>query len=259
MRLVGVSDLHSGHYCGITPPRWQDYGFQRSFWNWYVAKAKKLKPDVIIDLGDNIDGRGERSGGTELITTDRNEQVLMAYESLIQFGAKRIIMVRGTPYHTGDKEDFEDTLCNMLNKNGIKAEIYDHAWVKIGGLIFDLKHKVGGSSVPQGRFTSVAREALWNLIWSAAGEQTRADWIVRGHVHYCTGSYAYIGQRRIEGLTMPCLQVAGPDFGTKFGARQCSGSIDVGVVSWDLDGRGGCVCNVHRMQTKQQKAKTIHV
>lgn len=85
-RLVIISDLHCGHRAGLTPPGWQTpleapdrlaaYARQqRVMWSWYAATIAALQPiDVLVANGDAIDGRGSRSGGTELITTDLSAQ-----------------------------------------------------------------------------------------------------------------------------------------------------------------------------------------
>jgi hypothetical protein len=86
-RVLIMSDLHCGHRVGLTPPDWQYRPgvrskwrkIQQACWNWYANEIEEAGPfDVVIVNGDAIDGRGERSGGTELLTTDRHEQVEIA-------------------------------------------------------------------------------------------------------------------------------------------------------------------------------------
>ena len=230
-----MSDLHSGHRCGLTPPdwwyprgvrqKWRD--IQAACWKWYAKEIDARKPfHAIIVNGDCIDGRGDKSGSTECITTDRNEQVEMAAECIRYAQSKntKVVIVRGTPYHTGEAEDFEDALAREVNA----LKIGNHEWVEVGGVVFDCKHKVGSSTIPHGRHTAIARERMWNQLWADRDESPRGDVIVRSHVHY----HIYNGGPGWLAMTTPALQA----MGTKYGTRQCSGIVDFGFVTFDIDG-----------------------
>jgi len=136
-------------------------------------------------------------------------------------------MTYGTAYHTGDVEDWENYVARDLD-----AKIGSHEWFDIYGVVFDFKHKVGSSSIPHGRGTAIAKEKLWNQMWALRDEQPNADVIVRSHVHY---SFMVGEPGNWLGLTTPALQAAG----TKYGGRQCSNTVDLGVVVFDVypDGR----------------------
>ena len=82
-RVVVISDLHCGSKVGLVHPAYRPpvdtYAFpgetdlletQTVLWNFYVTSIDALQPiHALIVNGDAIDGRGERSGGTELITS----------------------------------------------------------------------------------------------------------------------------------------------------------------------------------------------
>ena len=82
-RILATGDWHCGHVVGLTPPEWQHQEIgdkyhdkyariQRQMWDWFVNAVDKYRPiDRLIINGDLIDGKAFRSGGTELITTDR--------------------------------------------------------------------------------------------------------------------------------------------------------------------------------------------
>jgi len=250
-RVAIIADLHCGHRAGLTPPQWRFRQssvehiwrkftrVQEETWRIYLREVKRLLPiDVLIVNGDCIDGRGERSGGVELVTGDRNEQCKMAADCIRVWHPPRIVMTRGTGYHTGDIESWEDLIAEGLRADGIEVKIGDHEWVDVNGFIFDCKHHVSGSQVPHGRWTAIARDELWNSLWTEAGEQPRAGMIVRSHVHYCVGGWRYFGAHRVEFLTTPALQA----MGTRYGARRCSGQVNWGLLAFDLDARGGIVC-----------------
>lgn len=234
-RIVAMADTHCGHWVGLTPPEWQNLtlakkylSFQQEMWQWYAETLAKLKPiDVLLFLGDAIDGKGERSGGTELITTDRTIQAEMAEACIKEAEADHVRMIFGTPYHTGANEDWEKPIAKAL-----KVSIKGHDWVDVNGVKFDLKHYIGGSQIPHGRFTAIGKDMLWNLLWSVDGRQEKADIILRAHVHYAV-DVGELGLGR-RGIILPGLQ----GYGSKFGIRRCSGRIDIGFVHFDVYGKG---------------------
>jgi len=241
-REVIIADLHSGHRVGLTPPDWHYQGvfakgtttnkisrIQREMWKFYSEAIDKLKPiDGLIVNGDAIDGKGERTGSSEQAVSDRNEQCEMAAECINYAEADRVLMTYGTPYHTGNEEDWEDVVAGKV-KNLIK--IGGQEWPEINGVIFDVKHKVSGSTVPHGRMTALARAKLWNQIWHAEhGQQPKADVLIRSHVHY----HVYCGGPGWLAMTTPALQ----GFGSKFGVRQCEGLVDIGLIVFDIKSNG---------------------
>ncbi len=238
-RVVVVAELHCGHRCGLTPPEWQLnpdnpmdaewLKLQQEQWEWYRRIVSRLKPvHLLIVLGDVVDGKSQKADGRDSIRPKRQEQINMGLTCLDMWDAKHIEMVYGTRYHV---DDWEDDVCTAL---GDKAKIGAHGWAKVNGVTFDIKHKVGGSQIPHGRATAILRERLWNTEWATAGRQPLADIILRGHVHYCIEASPIVGDRQILCMTCPALQ--GP--GTEFGAEQCSGTVDFGLVWFDITAGG---------------------
>jgi len=233
-RVVLLGDTHCGHITGLTPPGWmlreerfpKLYEMQKEMWGNYRKLIRKLSPvDVLIANGDLIDGKGIKSGGSEIIHPDLFEQGDMAVKALQIWNAEKTICVYGTPYHTatGSGEDVEKIIAEKL-----EAEIHSHAFIDIEGIILDCKHKIGSSQIPWGKHTAISRERVQNMLWAdAEGGQPRADVFIRSHVHY----YNYCGGIDWLAMTLPALQ--GPH--TKFGARQCSHPVDWGVVVMDID------------------------
>ena len=229
-RVMICGDYHCGHKAGLTPPEWFVNPFQSKLrakqeeaWGFYSDTIKTLpKPDILIVNGDSIDGKGKRSGGTELITSDRQEQGDMAVRCIQEVGAKKTYMTYGTPYHTGQGEDHENTIAEKVGAECIK----DQLWLDVNGLVFDVKHAVGGSSVPYGRATAVAKEKTWNREWFETDEQPKADIFIRHHVHF----HRHTGDTSFLAMTGPALQA--PD--TKFGGRKCSGRVDFGFLYFTI-------------------------
>ncbi|HSV26464.1 MAG TPA: hypothetical protein VLH60_01105 [Sedimentisphaerales bacterium] len=237
-RVAIISDLHCGHRAGLTPPEWQyqedDHDverkkfatLQRRNWEFYRRTLEDLQPiDVLIVNGDCIDGKGDKSGGTELLEADRLKQVTMAVEAINQAQAKDIVITYGTPYHTGVSEDFENGVAEGCGARTIGG----HHWVDVNGLVFDCKHKIASTSVPQGRGTAAARDVLWNMLWSIEEGQPRGNVFIRSHVHY----FNFAGTDKYLALTTPALLGSGD----KYGTRQCSGIVNFGLLSFDVEGK----------------------
>lgn len=186
-RLVVVSDYHCGHRAGLCPPEWQYVKssdrdrekFRREqdiMWRWYAETCKKLQPvDILVVNGDAIDGKGDKSGGTEQIEMARDKQVDMAAACIAEMQPAKIVMIYGTGYHVGKDEDWEAVLAEKVGA----AKIGAHEWVRIEGVTFDFKHKVSRSVIPHGRWTGPQRAALWNALWAERGVEPRADVLVR--------------------------------------------------------------------------------
>lgn len=237
--LVVLSDGHAGHMFGLCSPEFQlqpsecslsrfhekAYEWQTHTWGWFASAIKRLGPiDHLVYNGDAIEGKGYRSGATELLTADRNAQVNIA-KAVIDFCAPAAVtIVRGTPSHTGEEEDWEDVLAEKL---GVRAE--DHAWLTYGPTTFDIKHHIGSSSVPGGVPPSLTRDAVWNLLWAEKQLQPRANVIIRSHLH----KHVYVGDEDSLAIVTPALQGW-----TKYGAKRMSKTITYGFVSFNVHENG---------------------
>jgi hypothetical protein len=240
-RMVVIADLHSGHEYGLTPPAWWQKGdadnervrkvcrFQRVLWKFYEQAIESLKPiDVLVVNGDAIEGKGELTGGIELITSDRHEQVRMAKAAIDFTEAKKIRLIYGSKYHVGKSEDFESALRDTLKCSDTEA--HGHGFFAINGCKIDVKHKVAGSAIPHGRHTAIARARLWNVIWNAEHErQPRADILIRSHTH----AYNYCGGESWLGVITPALT-----YNSSYGIRSMEGLVDVGLLYFDIDEAG---------------------
>jgi hypothetical protein len=254
-RVLIIADLHCGHRAGLTCPDRQyressdedleKYGeVQRKMWNWYVNTVESIGPvDTLVVNGDALDGKSDKSGGTELITSDRRIQVKMSVDAIRVVPAKRIYIVKGTQYHVGKEEDWEEILADSVGA----AHCGFHEWIDADGVIIDFKHKVTSSGIPHGRNTAPNRAALWNLLWAERKMQPLADIIIRSHVHY------YVGSETATKLVMttPCLQGW-----TKFGSREIEGTNDVGMTLIECE-KGKWDCHKHFMDMTFAAAEAL--
>jgi len=253
-----MSDGHGGSSVGMTPPGWQVNlksqaklaKIQSELWNWYSTAIKKLGViDLLIYNGDAVDGKGRRSGGTEQITTDRVKQSDIAAFVINYCKASKVLMTYGTGYHVGNDEDWEDIVAGKVNN---LVKIGSHEWPEVNGVIFDVKHKIGSSTIPHGRMTSLAKARMWNQIWHSAHEsQPDANIIIRSHVHY----HNFCGGDNWIAMTLPALQ----GYGSKFGARECEGIVDIGMVVFDIYKNGEYTWKPIFARLPQQKAQILHI
>lgn len=257
-RVVIISDLHCGARTGLTPPSWQYPSnsndetrlkfskIQFEMWDWYKRTIEALKPiDVLLVNGDCIDGKGERSGTTEIMEPDRFKQGDMASECILEAEAKHIVMTYGTPYHTGVSEDFEHYIAEK-----VKAEkIGGQEWVDVNGLIFDMKHFVGRSVIPHGRHTAINRDQLWNMYWAEADMTPRGDVFIRSHVHY----FVYSGYDSKLMIATPGLQA----FKTKFGMKIPVNQVDIGLISFDVESKTEYTWKSHLLKPVYQRVEAL--
>ena len=262
-----VADPHCGSKVGLTPNPWQITprrgGFtkrnkwsrvQIDLWQKFLYILGKLpKLDFVFSLGDLIDGKAKRSGGTELITADVQEQCDMAvevFETIREYCKKsvKIVGVYGTDYHVSTEgEDWENEIAYKAGFMKIGA----HEWPSVNGCVFDLKHHIGNSSIPHGRYTAVAREQLWNNLWAEREEQPKSNVLIRAHVHH----YNQIADADGVAMTMPALQ----GMGSRYGSRQCSGTVDWGLIYFKIDSNGDYDWFPHIHRITAQKAQVVEV
>ena len=257
-RVLITSDTHCGHRAGLTPPGWfyslkdasparKEWGkLQRECWKFYSSEVKKLQSiDIHLHNADAIDGRGSRSGSTELITADLAEQADMATVVPQESRADQYLLTYGTPYHVGpDGEDWEAIIAERLG-----AKIGGHEWIDVNGVVFDIKHKVGSSATPYGRFTSIAKERVWNVLWAERDWAPKANVIIRSHVHY----FGAAQDSKYLAITTPALQ--GP--GSTYGVRQCSGVVDFGFIHFDVYEDGSYIWEPHILDINTMRPKAV--
>jgi hypothetical protein len=229
-RVLVCSDLHCGHRTGLTHPNWHrpnsedklDWIQSELWWRW-KKEIEKLKPiDIAFWNGDLIEGRNKPSG--ELMTGDRNEQVIYAAHAMAETEAQVHVVSTGTTFHVG-VEDFERNLRENALLAGKVKQAGAHNYVDVNGLVFDLKHKVGASSVPRyGKFTPIAKDALWARLWADKG-WPESKVIIRSHTH----EFAFCGDTSFLGMTTPGLQAT-----SVYGRKEVSRTIDWGFVYFDV-------------------------
>lgn len=227
-KVLAIGDLHCGSMVGLTHPNWifkkernrEVYNLQCEMWDKYCESLDEIgKVDVLLVNGDIIDGKGVKAGGTEQITVDMLEQTEMAIACIEQIKFKNAIFTYGTPYHTASKsgEDFDKIVAKHFN-----SEIFDETNFEVDKVLFNARHKVGSSSSPYNRAQPVGRHRLWESLSSLRTKDEIPQIFLRSHVHYFSGCE----EKDWRAFTLPALQASA----TKFGARECVGLTDWGMI-----------------------------
>lgn len=246
-----MADLHVGHKVGLThPDYWESESskwgmIQRICWNFFEEKVEKWKPYNVVHInGDWIHGDNKKQGGTQLLTSDRVEQGEMGAKAIMITDCDVVRSTYGTPYHTGTQEDFEKVITSFLRGAGIDAKISGHGFYTFNGKNFNVKHKIASSTVHHGRLTPLAKEIDWNRWWAMKNVQPLADVLVRSHTHY----FGQVKHDGCVGITTPSLQ----GLGDKYGVRQCSGTVDFGIVVIDVYDDGQIIVHDEIMEGRCQ-------
>ena len=248
-KIVIVSDLHCGSVFGLCPPAYYEAddarrNMQKDAWQAYSKITHQWHaPDVLLVNGDCIEGTQKLQGGAELTTPDRNIQCEMAVKALSLFRARKILITYGSKYHTGEQaEDFEYNIAQDLG-----AEIGGRLFFELDGVVFDARHKVGSSSIPHGRATSLLKEMMWDLMKEATESGPKVRVVVRSHVHY----HIWIEQGDRVMFTTPALQLSRG----RFGSRECVGETHWGAIRLTLSkgkiiNKEVCLCGLSSNRPK---------
>lgn len=226
-RILILSDLHCGHRYGLAHPEHAVNKIQLKAWDFFIKGIKKNGPyDIVFCNGDLIDGKAKRNGGIELITTNLEEQSDIAIKILRQIKRLngkvplRYFFTRGTPYHTGEQEDWENIIAREFKEDD-KKNIDETLLVKVNGITFDLKHKVSSGSLPHTRSSAPARDIVFAILKESLEGRATANVFIRSHVHY----YNFVECMNRIAITTPALQV-----NSTYGQRQCSGITNFGFM-----------------------------
>jgi len=249
-RIIFIQDTHCGHHTGLTPPEFDNPNmpyadFRKESWTWFENVLELMKPfDFAVYNGDLIDGKQAKNGGLELITADRFEQIKMAVAIHNKIKPVKSIVIRGTAYHTGKEENFEDDFADRIG-----AKVYNRFFGDIGGKVFDIRHKIGRSGIPHGRMTPLSRQVLWSRLREERNG-VHADVIVRAHVHY----HIYLEESGIIAFTTPALQG-----NSDFGSKECDGEVDYGMLVLDVYSDGRVLKHTFLPQLESMKVEAVEI
>lgn len=243
--ILILSDFHTAHEAGLNPPEFHHplnhpHGcgpVQRELFAGYqivIEQAKKLSPSGEIDytfhLGDFVDGKAERTGGTECLIPDQVDAANAAGDLLLMTGARHYVMIHGTPAHDGRDNDFADVVYERVSKEigEDRVELHNSRYVQVEGLLYHLKHYVSTSVLAHTRYTGLARGFTTIQEWGREEGWPLPNVLLRGHVHH----YHMCGDSTMSCYVCPCWQAK-----SKYGARRIDpGPRTIGGIVQIVDG-----------------------
>ena len=256
-RIVIISDPHCGGRAGLTPPAWNNIGpndhwrkIRRDFWKEFNKLTINLQPvDGLIINGDMLDGPSnldKEDFFIDALTLDRTIQTEMAIRIVRSFNAQSIIMVRGTSFHSGGRDNWEEDISREVGAISCSTRQF----INVNGVVFSFKHKVNASSIPHGMFTAPAKPRVWNLVAADEGTEPRADILVRSHTH----TFAFCGNHRYLTIVTPGLQGS-----TRYGEAQVDRTVHWGMIWFDISPSGKYTWDYIIVIIDAEKAEVIEI
>jgi len=187
--IVVVSDLHTGSIYALMPKEWKLMGSHHAvnpsdhqlllLEAWTTVVERWRSPDILVVLGDAVDGQQPSDKGVTVWTPSTYDQVLACKTLLQMFGAKHTFIVQGTRYHvTGSGLAVEELLAREMNsdfyseehrKLGIRSD--KELWLKVNDIVFHFTHPISSKG------PNILKRELAEAI------DHGADVAVRGHYH----------------------------------------------------------------------------
>lgn len=230
--------MHVGHRLGLCPPKWAmaqggiyhpTDGQLGLLECWQKVASEWSGPDIMVVVGDAIDGQGSKTKGTEQWTTDLYDQLMAASELIRMWRPKRIYLINGTGYHVdAGGRPLEALLGDILGAEIIgpnRMRSAEELFLRAGGKTFHFSHHI---MVGTGWYktTALAREMVFALLNES--HKHRVDVVVRAHVHY----HVTVGFTRQLGVILPCWQLQ-----TRYMLRRSAFGMlpDIGAIRFIID------------------------
>jgi len=229
-----VSDLHTNSTTGLCTPYFEHEGGQhkanagqRWLWRnwldyWQVIanlKASTSLPVLAILNGDAHDG--DHHGTTEIITRNQADQLRLAVDVLepLLAVADRLVVIRGTPAHTGEAAWMEETLARDISIAEWHSEeqaSWWHLYAELGGVRLDVQHHPEAGSARAWTSGNGANIISASLLMEYAATDDRPPHVaIRAHRHQFVTSGQH---RRPFVIGLPPWQLATSYVKTKVAA-----------------------------------------
>ena len=239
--IVTISDLQTGSNLGIGPEQMDIKEGDRSI-RPNKAQAALLKaynavvkawgrPDILVANGDLVEGQQPRNRGVEVWSTNLHDQVDAAAKLLTRWHAKRLYVVRGTPYHVMlDGVPVEEQLAKDVGAIPIDGHhsVYE-LFLDVHGCTFHFAHHIESTKVMMYRATAITRELALAML--NASHKYPVNVLVRSHVQY----YWHTQSSGHDGFITPGWQLQTP-YMMKLSP---SGMVpDIGALRFRVDADG---------------------
>jgi hypothetical protein len=215
--IVVIGDTHCGSSVGLNPPRvllddglevvarghsriiwnyWQD------FWKW-VYQRLDGQPFVLVHNGDAVDNRHHHSlqllAGSLATQKDIAQTVLEPHVKK----AEAFYMIRGTPAHSGESAELEESLAKSLGAVPERGSYTrNELWVQLGKEVIHFAHHIPTSGSHAYKSSPAMR--LMAQAFADAGEWglRPPTMMVRSHVH----DYIEVKRPNCRVVVCPCWQ-----------------------------------------------------
>ena len=223
-RIVVVADLHVGSVHALWPPKQRLPGggyyepnkgqqFLYKCWRDATRRIRRLNPEIVLLLGDAIQGKSIRDG--QLVSNRSDVQVAGALKLLrpIREKCHRFYMVKGTPWHEGKDGEDLGLLAEALGA-WIQPQTGEYSWwetyLQLPGeeaAVVHFAHAIGATKVSWYEGTVPLRDTLMKMSelqrwWKGQSPNLRLT--VRAHRHRCMGIFI---APDIAAWTAPCWQL----------------------------------------------------
>lgn len=198
-----VSDTHCFSRYALTPPQYWPAGgagvlpearILRYLWACWRDFVRRCPPlDVLIHVGDVIEGEVTRRDALDALSDDLNLHYLAARDTLrpLVRKARSFWVVAGTPAHEGKHHEVVEAVARDLGaerwaaqrSTGLVLEL------RVGPLLLNATHHMTRGALYMGSLAD--RTALLAAAAVAEGHTAEADLIVRAHLHMPHVSHAY--------------------------------------------------------------------
>ncbi len=179
MKILCIADIHAGsrlapwpigtslednnEWGASRPQRWLN-----ECWQLMCEDSAKWKPDVVILLGDLVEGIAPDNG--ELVTNNLAEQQGAAIELLSKAIPRKaeLFVVKGTPRHEGLLSGITAGVARELNAKPTEGGTYVRPFLLLdtpAGYLFGIHHTSGGS-----------------LPWTTTAGSQRGFWLLRAEM-----------------------------------------------------------------------------
>jgi len=244
--VIITSDHHAGHTVGLTPPivNLDDGGtyrppeIVRRMWAYWlecwqeVRDATQGHRRIWIANGDLVDYDAKQRSN-QYITNNKAQTLRLAVD-VMEPGldiVDSVIVVRGTPAHTGPDGELEETIAADITI----AEPYSeerYSWpavaCNISGVLFDVRHHTSIGRLPWTQ-PNAANKLAYNVRnrYIANGHKP-PDYVIRSHVHVSVDSG---DNYQTRAMTTPAWQLM-----TTYGLRLDVDYADIGMIAILIDG-----------------------
>jgi predicted phosphodiesterase len=210
-KVIVLADLHTGAYDTPKPQTFLGDGNQErqiplgmsqlqaygiSHWNTMLQKHSDA--DVVLTLGDNVEGTDDQSKGYGCWTTNIDYQIEASATLYSFFSKARFIGVQGSKYHSGLNPSWDEQVLLKLKEKGAHVEFSkkDYGYY-IDDVGFYMRHNIGYRSDKKNRANPLGGELLaFELNEKAIGEYRV---LLFGHTHY----FVYAGDDKRMACIVP--------------------------------------------------------